>query len=118
MIVQTVDLPAFRQAFRDYNRTENFSHEALEALFEYLEEYSESTGEPVELDVIAICCDWEEHDSVCNAAHDYGWRADEQDEDETEPEWRERCNEEALEYLRDRTAVLELSDGGVVIQQF
>lgn len=125
MIVQTVDLPAFRQAFRDYNRTDNFSHEGLEALHEYLEELSEDIGEPVELDVIGICCDFAEYDSAEECALEYGWDKPEQDIDEEDPEfseteedYEERCEEEAKEWLRDRTTVLELSDGGVVIQQF
>lgn len=125
MIVTTVDLPAFRQAFRNYNRTENFSHEALEALHDYLEQLSEDIGEPIELDVIALCCDFAEYDSAEECAEDYGWDKPERDIDEEDPDcseaeedYEERCTDEALEYLRDRTTVLELEDGGVVIQQF
>jgi len=36
------------------NRKTNFSYEGLEILFEYLEELEESTGEEIELDVIAL----------------------------------------------------------------
>lgn len=57
---QTVDNSDFHQAFRNYNRQDNFSSAGLDALFEYLEEYENSTGEELELDVIALCCDYTE----------------------------------------------------------
>lgn len=60
MIVQTVGLSDFRDAFRRCNRDDNFSYEGKKVLFDYLEQYSEDTGDPIELDVIALCCDYEE----------------------------------------------------------
>lgn len=59
-IVKTVDLNDFRQEFRDCGRTENFSYHGLEVLFDYLEELSEDIGEPIELCVIALCCEYSE----------------------------------------------------------
>lgn len=59
-IVQTVGLYDFREAFKRCNRQDQFSYEGLEILFEYLEEYSDSTGENVEFDVIALCCEYYE----------------------------------------------------------
>jgi hypothetical protein len=59
-IVQTITESAFIDAFMQSSRKDQFSYEALSCIFEYLEEYSDSTGEPVELDIIAICCDWAE----------------------------------------------------------
>jgi hypothetical protein len=41
-------------------RPDNFSMEALAELWNYFEEYEESMGEFVELDVIALCCDYSE----------------------------------------------------------
>jgi hypothetical protein len=118
MIIQNVDVYDFHRAFEQYGRADQFSREAREALHDYLEQLSDDIGKPIELDVIGICCDFAEYDSICNAAYEHDWRADEQDADETEPEWRDRCNDEALEWLQDRTTVLELPCGGVVIQQF
>lgn len=59
-IVQTLNVYQFRDAFMQSSRKDQFSYEALTAIFEYLEEYSDSTGEPVELDIVAICCEWSE----------------------------------------------------------
>lgn len=46
----------------------NFPPAALEALFEFFEELEDETGELVELDVIAICCDFTEYDSPQDCA--------------------------------------------------
>ena len=45
-------------------RRENFSYEGLKALFYYLEDYEESVGEEMELDVIAICCEYNEWEDL------------------------------------------------------
>lgn len=61
MITQ-ITFSAFCDAFRDMGRDENFSYEGKRALFDYLEELEADSGEPVELDVIALCCDYYEQD--------------------------------------------------------
>jgi hypothetical protein len=50
----------FRDEFAKMGRKDQFSYEALGVLFDYLTDYEESTGEKLELDVIALCCDWTE----------------------------------------------------------
>lgn len=61
MIVQTIDESQFVDAFRDYNREENFSVQARRALFDFYDDLSDDIREPFELDVIAICCDWAQY---------------------------------------------------------
>jgi hypothetical protein len=56
---QTINLFDFRRAFQDHDRT-NFSYDGLNVLFHALEEYEEDTGNELELDVIALCCDYVE----------------------------------------------------------
>ena len=56
---QTINKYQFRDAFMSI-RPDNFSYEALEILFEYFEQLEDDIGEDIELDVIAICCDWTE----------------------------------------------------------
>lgn len=53
----TVDFYDFKRAFLA-SRPENFTYEGLEILFDGLEEFEEDTGEEMELDVIALCCDF------------------------------------------------------------
>jgi hypothetical protein len=57
----TIDFSDFREAFRRYDRESSYSPEGLRALFNHFEEYEEQTGHAVELDVIAICCDYDEN---------------------------------------------------------
>jgi len=56
----TVTKYDFERAFADADRKENFSYEGLAVLFDYFEDYEEQTGEEIELDVIALCCEYTE----------------------------------------------------------
>ena len=61
---KTINEDQFVQAFKDYGRENQFSREALKALFEYIEEYEDSTGEEIELDVIGLCCEFTEYEDL------------------------------------------------------
>ena len=54
----------FEDFIREFNNRElyknNFSRLGLIALFDYIEEIEEETGEQIELDIIALCCDFGE----------------------------------------------------------
>lgn len=50
----------FVRLFDEYNRSENFSHEGRRQLYDYLDQLSEDTGESIELDIIGLCCDFNE----------------------------------------------------------
>jgi hypothetical protein len=43
---------------------DRFSYEALEALYDYLEEYSDATNEPYELDPVALSLEFREWESI------------------------------------------------------
>lgn len=60
----------FKDQFAAYGRGDNFSWAGLSALFDYLEEMEQDTGEEWELDVIALCCDFTESD-IDAIANDY-----------------------------------------------
>jgi aspartate/glutamate racemase len=55
----TINLYQFRDAFKSMDRN-NFSYEGLAILFDAMEEYECSTGQEMELDVVALCCDYAE----------------------------------------------------------
>jgi hypothetical protein len=105
----TVNRHDFVRAFETCGRKDQFSTAALFALFEYLEEYEDSCGVELELDPIAICCEWAEYPSALAAAKEYGFKEVCGNDSDCEPE--------ALEWLRDHTQVVEFT-GGVVIQLF
>ena len=108
----TVDQNEFIRRFLAI-RPEQFSREALVALFDFLDEQERDLGEEQEFDAVAICRDWTQYGSVIDAAEAYGW------EDPT-PEGGERdstAERAALEFLQDETAVIELSSG-VLVRDF
>lgn len=57
---QSINVYNFRDAFRACGRETQFSYEALGYLFDWLEQYEADAGEEIELDVIALCCDYSE----------------------------------------------------------
>lgn len=67
----TVNFYHFEQAFKSI-RPNNFSYEGLKALFNWLEDCEDQTGEEIELDVIALCCDFTEYASLAEFQADYG----------------------------------------------
>ena len=48
-----------------------FSYEGLHALFEYLEQVEDDIGEEFEFDMVGICCDYSEYDSLDEFNADY-----------------------------------------------
>ena len=109
-IVQTLDKYSFVEAFKQSSRKDQFSHEALEAIFDYLEDYSDSTGEPVELDIVAICCEWAEM-TWKEIAVSYDVDLSSCDDDD------ERIGE-IESFLCDNTQWCALSEGSFVFVQF
>jgi hypothetical protein len=67
---QTINRSQFHDAFHKAGRGDQFSYDALNALFSAFEEMEDATGVPIELDVIAICCDYVE-DGWQNIAENY-----------------------------------------------
>ena len=58
---QTVTEQEFIDAFVNMNREDNFTYGGRVALYEYLTELEEDCGIELELDVIAICCEYSEY---------------------------------------------------------
>lgn len=105
----TVSIYDFRRAFEECGRT-NFSYEGLEVLFDYLEEYEDSGGEEIELDVIALCCDFAES-SALDVVNDYSLDIEGLEEDE--------ISDLVRDYLSENTMLCgETDDGNFVYQQF
>ena len=106
---QSINFSQFTDQFNAI-RPDNFSYEGLRALYDYLEEYEEDTGEELELDVIAICCDFSEYDSIYDIAENYAIPF----EDE-EPE--EEQEEVILNYIQDHTTMIQFNTG-IIIQDW
>ena len=81
-------------------RPNNFSYDGLIALFEWLEQYEEDTETEIELDVIAICCDFSEYDNLKDFQQDYS------------------KDYESIEEIENETLVIPIDDESFIIQQF
>ena len=73
MLVKRISFNDFLEEFKKYGREGQFSQEGKKALFAFLNGLSEDTGEPIELDVISLCCNFTEYDSVEEFNRDYGY---------------------------------------------
>lgn len=107
-IVQTIYFDQFIDAFRNAGRRNQFSYRALEGLFDYLEQLSEDMGEPIELDVISLCCDYSE-ETFEDVARNYKIDLSECEDDD-----EDAIRETVLDYLNDHTVVAWSDDDTVV----
>lgn len=124
MIKKYVSFYDFCDSFSDTYK-DNFSYHGKRALYDYLEQLSDDMGEDIELDTVALCCEYSEYDTALEAYKDHhtGTLDIEGDEDEME--------EQAMEWLQDNTQVITYSEpaydidikgsvirSGVIIAQF
>ena len=105
---QTIGFCQFCDAFRDMDRKENFSYDGLLVLFDYFEELEDSTGEDIELDVIAICCDYNEL-SYNDIINEYSIDITDCDGETITDE--EELIELVRDYLNDNTCIVGENDG-------
>lgn len=99
--------------------------DGAKALAEYLEEYEESTGEEMELDVCAIRCDFSEYDSLEAWASDYFRnQADAVDKlcltlgmDGSIDEDEDEIDDLIRSFIRDHGTLIEF-DGGIIVSSF
>jgi hypothetical protein len=105
----TVSRYDFERAFVDADRKENFSYEALGLLFDYFESYEEETGQEIELDVVAICCEYSE-DNPDDIIANYRIDVEGMDEDEKIDAVRD--------YLNDNTMLVGETATGFVYLAF
>lgn len=110
-IVMTVDKYDFIDAFKRYNRRDQFSYEGLKVLFDYLDNLSDDIGEPIELDVIALCCEYYES-SIDELIKNYDIDVSDAEGDEDE------IKSIVEEYLQYNTTVCGEVDDGFVYAAF
>ena len=84
----------------------NWSRSGACALAEYLEDMEAELGIEVELDVIAIRCEYSEYECFADIAEAYAINIDVNGD-----------NNEIRAYLNDKTTVIEF-DGGIIIAEY
>jgi hypothetical protein len=103
----TLTQSAFIDAFTRAGRANQFSRPALGLLLEYFEQLEEDTGEEIELDVVAICCDYSESSTA--EVIDYYSIEIEREDDEVDA---------VREYLHENTSLVGETPSGFVYLQF
>lgn len=93
----------FRDQFAAMGRGDQFSYEALNLLFDYLEECDPD----YDLDVISLCCDFSEDDAE-SIAQNYGIECDDPDDLESVVE----------DYLQEHTLLIGKATEGFLYQVF
>lgn len=68
---QDVSFEDFRDAFRTFDRLDDFSYNGARLLFDYLEEREEGSGTPIKLCVVTLSCTYTEL-SISEIADYYG----------------------------------------------
>jgi hypothetical protein len=94
MYISIDNASQFRNHFAAMGRADQFSYEALNLLYEFLEENIEG----YELDVVALCCDYAE-DTEQGIAKAYGLHED----------------DDVVAYLEDHTQVVGVTDSGTIL---
>ena len=109
-MIQAISKYDFERAFVDMGRENQFSREALNLLFGWFEQYEEETGEAIELDVIAICCEFSEEDWD-DIADNYSIDLSDCDDDDDKEQTVE-------DYLQENTMFIGKTSGTLVYQAF
>jgi hypothetical protein len=94
MHISINNVSQFRNHFAAMGRAHQFSYEALNLLYEFLEENIEG----YELDVIALCCEYAE-DTERGIAEAYGLHED----------------EDVIAYLEQHTQVVGVTGSGTIL---
>ena len=93
---QTINEFDFKNEFKKI-RPDNFTYDGLTTLYEHLIQYEQDTGEELEFDPIAYCCEFSEYDSFEDVKKNY--------------------DVEDLEHLEQNTIVLKIPNSEKLIVQ-
>lgn len=97
---KSINFSQFCDAFVNMGRNDSFSYEGKKALFDYLEAYEDETGIEIELDVIALCCEYTEYENTEEFNENYDIEA------------------ETLDDIREHTQVIDIDETSFIIQDF
>ena len=103
MLVKEISFNDFLEEFRNYGRENQFSYEGKKALYNYLNDLSEDLREPLELDIIGICCDFTEYSSLEEFIDNYSYTV-------------EDIN--SIEDIEYYTIVIQINGKSFIIQDF
>lgn len=117
-IVKTISyFREFYDAIYD-SRKKQFSQTGWQHLYDYLEELSDDTGEPVEFDCVAWCCEYTEYTSIDEFMKDHTLSILDTDQES----WDDMDDDDKLEiireYLESETSVIVCDDDCIMYASF
>ena len=96
-----------------------FSYAAAHALAEYYEDLEDEIGEEIEIDPVAIACDWAEYANDEELVEAYEYLLQDADNSDDQDDWTlEEKLEAILDYLNSDTTVIKLNSGEYIVQAF
>ena len=100
---QVINFSQFVDSFRDAGRENQFTYNGKRALYDWFEQYEEDCNEEIELDVIAICCEYAEYSSLEELKADYSIDGD---------------FDEVINELENNTQVVSREEDCILIAQY
>ena len=114
---EEITFNGFCDRFEDMGRDKQFSYEGKKALFDYLEEYEDSTGDKIELDIIALCCEYSEYDNLSDYIKDYNTDVDKEEFTDDKDFDVEEYDKAVFEEIEQKTTLIKIENNeGFIIQ--
>jgi len=109
---KTISLHDFVSAFTEMGRYDQFSLEGLKVIYKYITAYESESGQEIELDVTALCCEVVEL-TPSEIFVDYVTSID-QDDLKDDPDLMAK----AVAFLESKTMVLGKTETTIIYNQF
>ena len=106
---ENINFSTFCDRFEQMNRNNNFSYEGKRALFEYLEQFEEDTEQEIELDIIALCCEYKEYESIKDYLQYYST-----DEEIASYEDLEDFESAVFQEIANKTTLIKFDSGFII----
>lgn len=103
----------FIQRFDEMNRGNNFTVPGRRALFNWIVELEDDTGNEIELDVIAFCCEYDEYEDIKEYLENY-----ETDIDKADYEEDQDYDEAVKEEIQDKTTLIDIDGTSFIIAAY
>lgn len=113
---EQINFSTFCDRFKSMDRDNQFSYEGKEALFNYLETYEEDTKQEIELDIIALCCEYNEYKDLNEYLQDYKTDLN-KDDFANEEDFKNAIEED----INNKTTLIKFGDNlneGFIIQGY
>ena len=111
-MIQTISESDFIQAFYDMDRKDQFSYNGLKALYEYMES-CESEENTIKLDVIAVCCEFCEYESIDEYLKENNTDTERKDYDDDND-----YKKAVMEEIEDKTTLIKIDDESFIVGSY